>query len=104
MATQIDDCCTKTNPRSCLLSGFTTLVRFPPSRQKKVLTVETRAEFKANEYETIAENSIEFMHENPVIKASISACEVVICMACWESDEDNLKRQIESIKAQTLTS
>lgn len=102
--TQIDDCCAKTNPRSCLLSGFTTLVRFPPARQNEVLAVETRAEFKVNEYETIAENSIEFIHENPVSKASISACKVVICMACWEPDEDNLRRQIESIKAQTLTS
>ncbi len=102
--TQIDDCCTKTSPRSCLLSGFTTLVRFPPVKQTKVFTAEIRAEFKSNRYETVDHSTIELIQENPVSKVRISGCKVVICMACWEPDEEHLKRQIESIKAQTLRS
>jgi len=101
---QIDDCCTRASPRNCLLSGFTTLVRFPPVIQTKVFTTELRARFKANRYETIDHSAIELLQENSVRKARISGCTVVICMACWEPDEEKLKRQIESIKAQTLSS
>ncbi len=101
---QIDDCCTKISPRLCLLSGFTTLVRFPPVKQTNALTVELRAEFKANRNETIGHSTIELMQESTFSKARTSECKVVICMACWEPDEDHFKRQIESIKAQTLKS
>ncbi|NOY16906.1 MAG: glycosyltransferase [Gammaproteobacteria bacterium] len=103
-AAQIDDCCTTISPRSCLLSGFTTLVKFLPVKQTKELKVEVRADFKANQSEIIDQSTIKLMYENPVSEAGIPGCNVVICMACWEPDEEHLKRQIESIKAQTLRS
>ncbi len=100
--TQIDDCCTKISPRSCLLSGFTTLVRFPPVEQDRELAVEIRAGFPANRKEAIDCGAITLMSENPVSKTGKQDCKVVICMATWEPDERTLRRQIESIKAQTL--
>jgi len=100
---EMDDCCTKSTPRSCLLSGFTTLVRFPPVDETKEIALEIRAEFKANEHETLARSEIMMLQESTVRKTDLESCDVAICMASWEPDAEQLKRQIESIKAQTLT-
>ncbi len=99
---QVDTCCTKPDPRACLLSGFTTLVRFPPAIESKEITLEIRAKFKANKPETLAHSKIKILQDSTVKKVNLQNCDVVICMASWEPDGDQLKRQIDSIKAQTL--
>jgi glycosyltransferase involved in cell wall biosynthesis len=107
---QIDDCCLKDNPRSCLLSGFTSLIRFPEVSKNTNLPVELRAEFRAKRGKTIDRGMLELMSENTISKASTSfrhtdtGHRIVICMACWEPDPDHFKRQIDSIKSQTMKS
>jgi len=98
---KIDECCSKLKPRSCLLSGFTTLVKLPPVVKTQVVSVEIHADYKSDKSEIIEQKLVELLQENPENKLDINDCDVVICMACWEPDKDRLKRQIDSIRAQT---
>jgi glycosyltransferase involved in cell wall biosynthesis len=107
---QIDDCCQAENPRSCLLSSFTSLVRFSAVSQDMCLSTETTARFSSDKSEIIDLSSIELLAENPINQAlpifrrTDKEHRIMICMACWEPDPVRFKRQIDSIKAQTIKS
>src|SRR5210317_287781 len=107
---QIDDCCAAASPRSCLLSGYTSLVRFPAVSKSVTLQAELRAEFSRNHSDVIDESIVELIPQNTNIKASPSyrhtdtGHRVVICMACWEPDPERFQRQVDSIRAQSMTS
>ena len=107
---QIDECCATVSPRSCLLSGYTSLVRFPAVDKKLIMQNQLRAEFSRKRSEVIDESKIELISENTFSKAIPSyrhtdtGRRVVICMACWEPDPERFQRQVNSIKAQTLKS
>ncbi|MFW2440908.1 MAG: glycosyltransferase [Arenicellales bacterium] len=105
---QLDECCEKESPRDCLLSGFTTLVRFPMVCENRKVTAAVIAEFSGDRSQIIEQCSIELLNRNPVSSNKVTFQQtdtgqsVVICMATWEPDAEHFKRQIESIKAQTL--
>ena len=107
---QIDDCCAAASPRSCLLSGYTSLVRFPAVSKSLTLQAELRAEFSRKHSDVIDESIVELIPQNTNIKASPSyrhtdtGHRVVICMACWEPDPERFQRQVDSIRGQSMTS
>jgi len=107
---QLERCCQQKNSRSCLLSGFTSLLRFPPVSKSIEMNLELRAEFSGKQSEVIDHRMLELVPENTFHGSSSSSRytddghKVVICMACWEPDPVRFKRQIESIKRQTIKS
>ena len=50
---QLERCCQKKNSRNCLLSGFTSLLRFPPVSKPIEMNLELRAEFRGKQSEVI---------------------------------------------------
>ena len=106
----LDDCCAASSPRSCLLSGYTSLVRIPRVSKSISLSTELLAEFSRKESEIIDRSTVELLSANTVGKESLlfrhadAGHRIVICMACWEPDPDRFRRQIDSIKAQTMKS
>ena len=107
---QIDDCCLAASPRSCLLSGFTSLIRFPAVSKNVSQSAVLSAEFSHKRKEIIDQSTIELLSENiigkakPLFSDTDAGHRVIICMACWEPDLERFKRQIDSIRTQTIKS
>lgn len=107
---QIDECCQEDDPKNCLLSGFTMLARFSAVSENIRITTDTIAEFNGEQSELFDQSSIELLSDNPINKTfpefrrTDDGERIMICMACWEPDSDRFKRQIDSIKAQTVKS
>ncbi len=97
----LEECCHKISPRNCLLSSFTSLVRFQPVQQDKLQTFEIQAMFSDGQSASIVHSDIRLLKDNPVSRTEIKNARVIICMACFEPHEDRFKRQIDSIRAQT---
>ncbi len=104
---QLDECCQQQNSRICLLSGFTSLLRFPSVSKSINMNLELRAEFRGKHTKVIDHRMLELVPESTIrssgslFRHTDEGNKVVICMASWEPDPVRFKRQIESIKKQT---
>ena len=63
---QLQECCQQHNSRSCLLSGFTSLLRFPAVSKSIEMNLELRAEFSGKQSEVIDHRMLELVPENTI--------------------------------------
>jgi glycosyltransferase involved in cell wall biosynthesis len=106
----VDECCASEVPASCLQSGFTTLVRLPADIAPGAYRLRLIGRFADGQQQPVPVDELHIESRPPQERAKArfrqgdAGRRTFICMAAWEPDEQRLRRQIESIKAQTLTS
>jgi len=106
----LNDCCRSETPGACLMSGFTALLPIGGGMTGPDCHYRLQAGFAGGDAHEIGQDSIRILSRPDIEKADIpfshatAGRRCVICMATYEPDADTFRRQIDSIRAQTLDS
>jgi glycosyltransferase involved in cell wall biosynthesis len=103
----IDKCCDDANPKACLMSAFTSLLKVSDKTNPATYRYILNARFGGKDTRSIASAELTVSDSRPVettvipFAGSESGQRCVICMATYEPGMETFRRQIESIRAQT---